>query len=167
MNGKQKKNSERYYYLHWCFSYSDHNKVNSFMKVILPLFKFPYGPLLINFIELFSLINRALQNFVNVIWCTNSSILLCFFKFVSPANNSKSCPPNNWPRIKNVAIYIFLEQTTLQTCGFWAVEALEAWIWDYLNITLAQKWHSDMFQISAEKRFQAWKMKFSVLTEWI
>ena len=93
--------------------------------------------------------------------------LLCFFKFVSRANNSKSCPPNNWPRIKNVAIYIFLEQTTLQTCGFWAVEALEAWIWDYLNITLAQKWHSDIFQISAEKSFQAWKKKFSVLIEWM
>ena len=81
--------------------------------------------------------------------------LLCFFKFVSRANNSKSCPPNNWPRLKYVAIYIFLEQTTLQTCGFWAEEALEAWTWDYFNITVAQKWHSAIFQISAEKSFPA------------
>ena len=81
--------------------------------------------------------------------------LLCFFKFVSRANNSKSCPPNNWPRLKYVAIYIFLEQTTLQTCGFWAGEALEAWTWDYFNITVAQKWHSAIFQISAEKSFPA------------
>ena len=28
----------------------------------------------------------------------HNSTLLCFFKFVSRANNSKSCPPNNWPR---------------------------------------------------------------------
>ena len=41
-------------------------------------------------------------------------------------------------KTKNVAIEIFLEQTTLKTCGFWAGEALEAWTWDYLNITLAQ-----------------------------
>ena len=41
---------------------------------------------------------------------------------------------------KNVAIEIFLEQTTLKTYGFWAGEALEAWTWDCLNITLAQKW---------------------------
>ena len=35
----------------------------------------------------------CLQFFFN--WtCT----LLCFFKFVSRANNSKSCPLNNWPR---------------------------------------------------------------------
>ena len=66
-------------------------------------------------------------------------------------------------KTKNVAIEIFLEQTTLKTCGFWAGEALEAWTWDYLNITLAQKWHSDIFQISAEKSFQAWQKKFPAL----
>ena len=93
--------------------------------------------------------------------------LLCFFKFVSQANNSKSCPPNKWPRHKNVAIGIFLEQTTLHTCGFWAGEALEAWTWDYLNITLAQKWHSDIFQISADKSFQALQNKFPALIEWM
>ena len=70
-------------------------------------------------------------------------------------------------KTKNVAIEIFLEQATLKTCGFWAGEALEAWTWDYLNITLAQKWHSNIFQISAEKSFQAWKKKFSVLIEWM
>ena len=41
------------------------------------------------------------------------------------------------------------------THGFWAGEALEAWNWDYLYITLAQKWHSFIFQISAEKSFPA------------
>ena len=56
---------------------------------------------------------------------------------------------------KNVAIENFLEQTTLKTCGFWVGEALEAQAWDCLNITLAQKWHSGIFQISVEKSFQA------------
>ena len=60
-------------------------------------------------------------------------------------------------KTKNVAIEIFLEQTTLKTCGFWAGEALEAWTWDYLNITLAQKWHSNIFQISEEKKFPGLK----------
>ena len=46
-------------------------------------------------------------------------------------------------------------------------EALEAQTWDCLNITLAQKWHSDIFQISTEKSFQAWQKKFSALIEWI
>ena len=67
--------------------------------------------------------------------------LLCFFKLVSRANNWKSCPPNKWHRHKNVSIGNFFEQTTLHTCGFWAEEDLETWTWDYLNITLAQKWH--------------------------
>ena len=59
-------------------------------------------------------------------------------------------------KTKNVALEKFLEQTTLKPSYFWAGEALEAWKRDYLNITPAQKWHSDIFQISAEKSFQAW-----------
>ena len=58
-------------------------------------------------------------------------------------------------KTKNVAIEKFLEQNTLKTCGFWAGEALEAWTWDYFNITVAQKWRSAIFQISAEKSFPA------------
>ena len=57
----------------------------------------------------------------------------------------------------NVAIENFLEQITLKPCGFWAGEALEAQTWDFLNITLAQKWHSAIFQISDEKSFPAWQ----------
>ena len=44
--------------------------------------------------------------------------LLYFFKFVSRANNSKSCPPNVTQKTKAEAIDIFLQQTTLHTCGF-------------------------------------------------
>ena len=60
-------------------------------------------------------------------------------------------------KTKNVALEKFLEQTTLKPCNFWAGEALDAGRQDCLNITLAQKWHSDIFQISAEKSFQAWQ----------
>ena len=70
-------------------------------------------------------------------------------------------------KTKNVALEKFLEQTTLKPCDFWAGEALEAQTWDCLNITSAQKWHSDIFQISAEKSFQAWQKKFSALIEWM
>ena len=48
---------------------------------------------------------------------------------------------------KNVALEKVLEQTTLKLCDFWAGEALEAWKQDCLNITLAHKWHSAIFQI--------------------
>ena len=62
-----------------------------------------------------------------------------------------------WPREKkNVALEKFLEQTTLKPCNFWAGEALEARRRDCLNITLAEKWHSNVFQISADKSFQTW-----------
>ena len=60
-------------------------------------------------------------------------------------------------KTKNVALEKFLEQTTLKPCDFWAGEALEAQKRDCLNITSAQKWHSNIFQISAEKSFQAWQ----------
>ena len=70
-------------------------------------------------------------------------------------------------KTKNVAIENFLEQTPLKPCGFWAEEALEAQIWDCLNITSAQKWHSDIFQISAEISLQVWQKKFSALIEGI
>ena len=60
-------------------------------------------------------------------------------------------------RKKNVALEKFLEQTTVKHCNFWAGKALEALRRDCLNITSAQKWHSDIFQISAEKSFQAWQ----------
>ena len=43
----------------------------------------------------------------NIRSLTHQCTLLCFFKFVSRANNSKSCPPNKWPRHKNVDIGIF------------------------------------------------------------
>ena len=59
-------------------------------------------------------------------------------------------------KTKNLAIEKFLEETTLKPSNFWAGEALEAWKRDCLNITSAQKLHSNIFQISAEKSFQAW-----------
>ena len=68
-------------------------------------------------------------------------------------------------KTKNVALEKFLEQTILKPCDFWAGEALEAQMRGCLNITLAQKWHSYIFQISAEKSFHAWKKNFSVLIE--
>ncbi len=51
-------------------------------------------------------------------------------------------------KTKNVAIEKFLEETTLKPCDFWAGKALEAWKRDCLNITLAQKGYSAIFQIS-------------------
>ena len=70
-------------------------------------------------------------------------------------------------KTKNVAFEKLLEQSTLKPCDFWAGEALEAWRQDYLNITSAQKWHSYIFQISAEKSFQAWYKGFPALIEWM
>ena len=58
-------------------------------------------------------------------------------------------------KTKNVALEKFSEETTLKPLDFWAGEALEAGRQDCLNITLAQKWHSNIFQISAEKSFRA------------
>ena len=57
-------------------------------------------------------------------------------------------------KTKNVALEKILEQTTLKPCDFWAGEALEARTRDCLNITSAQKWHSAISQISAEKSFR-------------
>ena len=68
---------------------------------------------------------------------------------------------------KNVALEKFLEYITLKPCNLWVVEALEAWMRDCLNIALTQKWHSIIFQISAEKSFQAWQKKFFALIEWM
>ena len=70
-------------------------------------------------------------------------------------------------KTKNVALEKFLEKTTLKPLDFWAGEALEAWRRDCLNITSAQKWPSNIFQIFAEKSFQAWQKKFSALIEWM
>ena len=70
-------------------------------------------------------------------------------------------------RTENVSLEKFLEETTLKPCDFRAGESLEARARDCLNITLAQKWHSDIFQISAEKSSQAWQKKFPALIEWI
>ena len=58
-----------------------------------------------------------------------------------------------------------MEQITLKPYDFWAGEALEARTWGCLNITLAQKWNSVLFRISAEKSFPAWQSIFS--TYWI
>ena len=69
------------------------------------------------------------------------------------------------PENKNVALEKFLERTTLKPLDFWAGEALEARRQDCLNITLAQKWHSYIFQISAENSFQAWNKRFPALIE--
>jgi hypothetical protein len=66
-------------------------------------------------------------------------------------------------KTENVALEKFLVRTTLKFCHFWAGEALEAQRQDCLNITLAQKWHSDIFQISAEKSFQAWQKGSSTI----
>ena len=97
----------------------------------------------------------------------NTHTLRFFFKFVSRANNSKSYPPTKRPRKqKKVALEKFLEQIALKLCHFWEAEALKAGTWDYLNIILAQKWYSNIFQISTEKSFQAWQKKFSALIEW-
>ena len=57
----------------------------------------------------------------------------------------------SFPEKKNVALRKFLESTTHESCDFWAGEALEARTWGSLNITLAQKWHSVIFQISVKK----------------
>ena len=64
-------------------------------------------------------------------------------------------------KAKNVALEKFFEQITLKPCDFWAGEALETPMRDCLNITLAQKWHSVIFQIYVEKRFQARQKKLS------
>ena len=56
-------------------------------------------------------------------------------------------------KTKNVALEKLLEQTSLKPCNFWAGEALEARRRESLNITSTRKWHSDIFQISAEKNF--------------
>ena len=58
------------------------------------------------------------------------------------------------PETKNVALEKFLEQKHPQTP-------------QTLKITMAQKWHPVLFQISAEKSFPAWQKKFSELIEWI
>ena len=46
-------------------------------------------------------------------------------------------------------------------------EALDAQMRGCLNITSAQKWYAVIFQISAEKSFQAWQKKFPALIEWM
>ena len=70
-------------------------------------------------------------------------------------------------KIKNVALEKFLEEITLKPYNFWAGKALEARMRDCLNITLTQKWHSDIFQISAEKSFQALSKGFPALIKWM
>ena len=62
-------------------------------------------------------------------------------------------------KTKNVALEKFLEQTTLKPCDFWAEEALEAQTWDCLNITSAQKWHSDTKGCEEKKAetFEKWR----------
>ena len=81
-----------------------------------------------------------------------------FIKFVSRTFSSNIHQPTKWPRKqKHVALEKFKERTTLKSCLFWAGEALEAQRRDCLNITSTHKWHSIIFQISAEQSFQAWK----------
>ena len=46
---------------------------------------------------------------------------------------------------------------------FWAGEALEAWMRDCLNITSAQNWHFDIFQISQKKVSRLDKRNFLYL----
>ena len=58
---------------------------------------------------------------------------------------------------KNAALESFSEQKPLKYGHFWQREAPEAQTWGCLNITLAQKWHPGIFQISAEKSFSAWQ----------
>ena len=48
-------------------------------------------------------------------------------------------------------------QILMKFVQYTAREALEGRTWDCLNVTWAQKWHSDIFQISAEKSFRAWQ----------
>ena len=61
----------------------------------------------------------------------------------------------NSPENKNVALEKFLDQTTLKPSNFWAGETLAARTLGFLNIILAQKWHSVIFQLSTEKSFPA------------
>ena len=72
----------------------------------------------------------------------------------------------NWvtQKTKNVA---FEKLFTLKPLDFWAGEALDAWKRGCLNNTLAQKWDSVVFKISAEKSFPAWQKKFPAIIEWI
>ena len=60
-------------------------------------------------------------------------------------------------KTKNVAFEKFLED--FEPCNLWAGEALEAQTRGCLKITSAQKWHSKIYEISAEKSFQAWQKK--------
>ena len=52
----------------------------------------------LSFVTFWHVGNKHYSNSVGFLHCKLWSTLLCFFKFVSRANNSKSCPPNNWPR---------------------------------------------------------------------
>ena len=85
--------------------------------------------------------------------------LLFFYKFVLLANNSKSCPPTKWPRQQKCSPWKVFEtnKPPSNPATFEQERPLEARTWDCLNITLDQKWHSAIFQISAEKSFLAWQ----------
>ena len=79
-----------------------------------------------------------------------------FFKFVSWEYCSKIHRPNESPRKQKMLPWkSFWNKTTLKPRYFWAGGALDARMRGCLNITSAQKWYAVIFQISAEKSFQA------------
>ena len=98
--------------------------------------------------------DRSSDSILRTVVHTHTVLFLqiCFMGILFKNTSTKWVPQ----KTKNVVLKKFLEQTTLKPCNFWAGEALEAQRRDYLNITSAQKWHSDIFQISVDKSFQAW-----------
>ena len=61
---------------------------------------------------------------------------------------------------KKCSPWKFDEKTTLKPLYSWAGEALDARTRGCLNNTSAQKWHSGIFKISAEKSFSTWWIYF-------
>ena len=113
------------------FIHFNANVPNSFVDFFVSKWHLKY--LMIFFLQLFYLLSTTHSTLLlsrssvhSCVFCIHlrhpiffpHSTLLCFFKFVSRANNSKSCPPNVTQKTKTEAIDIFLEQTTLHTCGF-------------------------------------------------
>ena len=67
----------------------------------------------------------------------------------------------NAPENKKCSPWIFFEKkNTLKPLNLWAGEVLDARRRGCLNITLAQKWNTVIFQISAEKSSTAWQKIF-------
>ena len=80
-----------------------------------------------------------------------------FFKFVSRANSSNSYPPSKRLKMQKMwPLKSFWNKPPSNPASF-EQRGPRSPKHDYLNITSAQKWHSAIFQISAEKSFRAWQ----------